>query len=125
MRASLAYGYPGNVRELENAMERAVTLCQGPVIGLGDLPESMAGRAAAAGTELLALPVEGCQLDDVIAECERRLILQALERTSGSRTQAAKLLGLTLRSFRYRLEKLGMSNDEDEGDREGISRPNP
>jgi two-component system response regulator PilR (NtrC family) len=89
-------------------MERAVTLCQGNVIGLGDLPPSIVGAVAAPAGSLLTLPEAGCDLDAVIAEAERRLILQALERTGGVRTQAAKVLGVTFRSLRYRLAKLGL-----------------
>jgi two-component system response regulator PilR (NtrC family) len=118
LRALLAYDFPGNVRELENAIERAVTLSQGPWIALADLPTSVAGTIAAPAPALLALPDEGCDLDAVVAEVERRLILQALERTGGVRTQAAKLLGVTFRSLRYRLDKLGLDTGE-EGDDEG------
>jgi two-component system response regulator PilR (NtrC family) len=66
------------------------------------------------------LPEAGCDLDEVLGEIERRLILEALERTSGVRTQAAKLLGVSFRSLRYRLEKLGVSEGgETEGDEDG------
>ncbi|MGZ3455378.1 MAG: sigma-54-dependent transcriptional regulator [Polyangiales bacterium] len=119
MRAILAYSFPGNVRELENALERAVTLCQGPLIALGDLPPSIAGSVAEPAPQLLALPEGGCNLDAVVAEVERRLLMQALERTGGVRTQAAKLLGITFRSLRYRLDKLGLDQGgggEDDGD---------
>jgi two-component system response regulator PilR (NtrC family) len=61
----------------------------------------------------VTLPVEGCNLDDVVGELERRLIVQALERTGGVRTQAAKLLGVTLRSLRYRLQKLALADAGD------------
>jgi two-component system response regulator PilR (NtrC family) len=122
LRSLLAYDFPGNVRELENAMERAVALSQGPIIGLGDLPQAMVGAAAAPSTALLLLPEQGCDLDAVVAEAERRLILQALERMGGVRTQAAKLLGVSFRSLRYRLAKLGIeaavdgeSEDDDGG----------
>ena len=113
LRTLLAYPFPGNVRELENAIERAVTLSSGPMIGLGDLPPSIAGSVAAAAPRLLDLPPDGCELDAVVSEVERRLILQALERTNGVRTQAAKLLGITFRSLRYRLAKLGLDSGED------------
>ena len=64
--------------------------------------------AGSATPSLLALPPEGCALDYVIGEVERRLLLEALERTGGMRTAAAKLLGITFRSLRYRLEKHGL-----------------
>ncbi len=113
LRAVLAYPFPGNVRELENAIERALTLAAGPTIALADLPPSIAGAVTHAAPRLLDLPEDGCDLDAVLAEAERRLILQALERTGGVRTQAAKLLGLTFRSLRYRLGKLGLDAGED------------
>jgi two-component system response regulator PilR (NtrC family) len=116
MRAMLAYGWPGNVRELENAIERAVTLSSGPGIGLGDLPAAIAGSTAGPTPSLLNLPDQGCDLDAILGEAERRLILQALERTGGVRTQAAKLLGVTFRSLRYRLAKLGLAQDDDPTD---------
>ncbi len=117
MRAVLGHSFPGNVRELENAIERAVTLCAGPLIALGDLPPSIAGTVAEPAPKLLDLPEGGCELDAVLSEVERRLILQALEKTGGVRTQAAKLLGVTFRSLRYRLDKLGLDTGEDvEGD---------
>jgi len=116
LRALEGYAFPGNVRELENLVERAVALSQGSIIGLGDLPRELVGAAAQATPALLRLPEEGCELDQVLGEMERRLIVQALERTGGVRTGAAKLLGLTLRSLRYRMQKLGLAPDEELGD---------
>lgn len=114
LRALDAHPFPGNVRELENLVERAVALALGHQIGLGDLPREIAGATANPTPALTELAEDGCKLDDVIAEVERRLILQALARTGGVRTAAAKLLGITFRSFRYRLHKLGLSDDEEE-----------
>jgi two-component system response regulator PilR (NtrC family) len=67
---------------------------------------------------LVGLPEEGCNLDDVLGEVERRLLLQALERSGGGRGQAAKLLGVTLRSLRYRFQKHGLGDDGDDPDAE-------
>jgi two-component system, NtrC family, response regulator PilR len=105
LRALDAYAFPGNVRELENMMERAVALAESPAIGLGDLPSAVSGLSANPAPLLAELPPEGCLLDEVLNEVERRLILQALSRTGGVRTAAAKLLGVTFRSFRWRLDK--------------------
>jgi two-component system response regulator PilR (NtrC family) len=105
LRAFDGYAFPGNVRELENIIERAVALASSPVIGLGDLPREISGASAQATPALSELPAEGCNLDEVLGEMERRILLQALERSGGVRTNAAKLLGVTLRSLRYRLQK--------------------
>lgn len=111
MRALLAYDFPGNVRELENALERAATLAGSPMIGLGDLPDVLSGGIANPSAQLLTLAEDGCQLDEVLNEVERRLLLQALSRTGGVRTQAAKLLGISFRSLRYRLEKQAIAEE--------------
>ena len=116
MRELLAYPFPGNVRELENAIERAVMLAGGPTIALGDLPPAIGGRVTVGTRSLLDLAPEGCNIDQLLAEAERRIILQALERTAGNRTQAAKLLGVTFRSLRYRLDKLGLESGDDDDD---------
>jgi two-component system response regulator PilR (NtrC family) len=113
LRALDSYAFPGNVRELENIVERAVALAGGPILGLGDLPQEVSGVAARPTPALLDLPTEGCDIDAVLGEVERRLILQALERTGGVRTSAARTLGITLRSLRYRMQKLTMQDDDE------------
>ena len=100
--------YPGNVRELENVVERAVTLAVGDRIELGDLPETGSGPRLMPAT----LPTEGLDLDAHLADVEKRLLVQALDQ-AGSRTSAAKLLGMSFRSFRYRLAKYGLGDPED------------
>jgi two-component system, NtrC family, response regulator PilR len=127
LRALEGYAFPGNARELENVIERAVALATVQTIGLGDLPREISGAASQPTPSLVGLPDDGCNLDEVLGEVERRLILQALERSGGVRTQAARLLGVTLRSLRYRLQKLGFGDtpgDADEGadSEEGPSR---
>jgi two-component system response regulator PilR (NtrC family) len=114
LRALDAYDFPGNVRELENIVERAVALASGSQIGLGDLPHEVSGATGQPSPALVTLPEAGCELDGVLGEIERRLILQALERSGGVRTVAAKSLGLTLRSLRYRLQKHALQDDDDE-----------
>jgi two-component system response regulator PilR (NtrC family) len=119
IRALERHPFPGNVRELENMIERAVALAGSRAIGLGDLPREVSGLAGSATPSLLVLPPEGCRLDDVLGEVERRLLVDALERTGGIRTAAAKLLGITFRSLRYRLAKQGLGGGEGAAD-EGL-----
>lgn len=115
LRALMSYEFPGNVRELENVLERAVTLAGSSMIGLGDLPEDLSGLAGSTASQIIQLPSEGCKLDEVLTEVERRLLLEALERTGGVRTKAAKLLGVSFRSLRYRLEKQNLGDRDEMG----------
>jgi two-component system, NtrC family, response regulator PilR len=119
LKAVQRYAFPGNVRELENLIERAVALAGSRAIGLGDLPPEVSGLAAAPGPSLLDLPEPGCDLDEVLGEVERRLLLEALGRTGGVRKSAAGLLGITFRSLRYRLEKHGLDAGPPDGQAEG------
>jgi two-component system response regulator PilR (NtrC family) len=104
------YEYPGNVRELANVVERAVTLSDGPEIRVADLPPALrtAGGAAAAAVAPADLPETGMDLQAHLDALERKLLEQALARTGGVKTEAARLLSLTFRSLRYRLAKFGI-----------------
>jgi DNA-binding NtrC family response regulator len=113
-KALLVYSYPGNVRQLESAIERAILLAEGDMITLDDLPPEMqsderAGVAVGAGDSNFKLPSNGVNFEEV----ERNLILQAMDRTDYNITKAAKLLGLTFRTLQYRLEKFGIKRDGD------------
>ncbi len=102
------YGYPGNVRQLESALERAVLLCENNTITAEDLPPEMSQSSRpAAANDLFKLPAEGINFEDV----ERSLIMQAMDRTDNNITKSAKLLGLTFRTLQYRLEKFGYKKD--------------
>jgi len=113
------YSYPGNVRQLESALERAILLCENDTITNDDLPPEMftdrGGRiqatSAGSGSDLFILPPQGVNWEDV----ERSLIMQAMERTDNNITKSAKLLGLTFRTLQYRLEKFGVKKDDDSG----------
>ena len=106
-----AYDYPGNVRELANIVERAVTLSDGDVVEAGALPPAVRGAVAALGAEVAALPDGGLDLQAHLDAIERRLLEQALQRAGGVKTEAARLLSLTFRSLRYRLAKYGIDRE--------------
>ena len=102
------YSYPGNVRQLESALERAVLLCENNTITSEDLPPEMSQSSRpATANDLFKLPAEGINFEDV----ERSLIMQAMDRTDNNITKSAKLLGLTFRTLQYRLEKFGFKKD--------------
>lgn len=106
MEVLLGYAYPGNVRELENVIERAVALARGGTIGLDVMPPTlMRPCAEPAATRI---PEGGIDLDALLADYERSLIREALAMCGGVKKHAAKLLGLSFRSLRYRLDKLGL-----------------
>jgi two-component system response regulator PilR (NtrC family) len=107
------YDWPGNIRELENVIERAVALEGTPSVQPESLPPGVRGgavrvsnAAAAAGHELL--PAEGLDLEARVQEIERRYIAQALERANGVQVKAAELLGMSFRSFRYYVKKYNL-----------------
>jgi two-component system response regulator PilR (NtrC family) len=134
LKTLLAYDFPGNVRELENVLERAVALCENNSIGIDDMRLAASGTAGASADNWANTPTpaaaaweepprtapsswapeppedEGFPSDlaAAVAETERAAIMKALEATRWNRTAAAKQLGLTLRQLRYRLEKLGI-----------------
>lgn len=110
------YSYPGNVRQLESAIERAILLCENDTITVDDLPPDMTNgsRPASASNDLFKLPPEGVNFEDV----ERSLIMQAMDRTDNNITKSAKLLGLTFRTLQYRLEKFGIKRDGAEEEEE-------
>ena len=104
--------YPGNVRELENVVERAVAFATEPFVVKSDVMGGVADEEAVIpAKELQVLPPEGIDLDARLGELEKGMLVQALERTGGNRTNAAKLLRMSLRSLRYRLAKYELSDE--------------
>jgi two-component system response regulator PilR (NtrC family) len=112
LRLLCAYAYPGNVRELANVVERAVTLADGDTIGVEVLPPALRGSVEDAALERPGeLPEHGIDLQAHLDAIERRILEQALERTRGVKTEAARMLSLTFRSLRYRLSKFGIGGE--------------
>jgi two-component system, NtrC family, response regulator PilR len=117
------YDYPGNVRELENIIERTVALEAGASI----LPESLppfvktsSGRREMVSSEGIEITEDGVDLDKIIGQIEKELIVKAIHAANGVKKRAAKLLGITFRSMRYRVEKYNLGSiSEDELDDEG------
>jgi len=110
------YDYPGNVRELENIIERTVALEGGSTV----LPESLppfvntpSGRKLASSNEI-EVTDEGVDLEKVVGQIEKELLIKAIHRANGVKKKAAKLLGITFRSMRYRVDKYGLGGPGDE-----------
>jgi two-component system, NtrC family, response regulator PilR len=119
MRWIASQRYPGNVRELENVIERAVTLSLGPQITLDDLPDT---GAKGAGGGLTASPdiSPGFSIDDWLGELEKATLVRALQVSGGNQKATAKALGTTFHSLRYRLRKYGLVEpDGDESNEAG------
>jgi DNA-binding protein Fis len=107
MRRLMAYPWPGNVRQLENAVERAVAFSAGrSQIDVGDLPLEIQQVQEAALTSTITLPEDGVDLDAFVANVERELIQRSLERTGGNKGQAAKLLNLKRTTLVEKLKRL-------------------
>jgi two-component system, NtrC family, response regulator PilR len=104
LAALQVYAFPGNVRELENILERAITLSTGGEIRVGDIQL----RATPIGTPVAANTLSEGALGDHLEEIERDAILKALEQTRYNKTAAAKVLGMSFRALRYRIKKLGI-----------------
>ncbi|MFA5928013.1 MAG: sigma-54 dependent transcriptional regulator [Candidatus Margulisiibacteriota bacterium] len=98
------YPWPGNIRELENVIQRAITLNEGHMLLTDDLPKNVQGGQAAGKGFKLDLPPEGIRLE----ELEKSLLQAALAKTNGNQTKSADLLGLSRPAFIYRMEKHGL-----------------
>ena len=130
MERLLGFHFPGNVRQLENIIERGVALANGPVLTLAQLPKEVVAAEPApprnASVEAsLMFPDEGVDLERLVEALEHSLIDKALEKAGGVKTRAAELLGLSFRQFRYKLSKYerrrelgaGISSGAERGER--------
>lgn len=107
LRILMAYSWPGNVRQLESVIERAVLLTDGKWILPEDLPVEVRNPIITSGKLEFEIPDEGISLE----ELEKRLILKAMEKSGGVITKAAKLLGMSFRTLQYRLEKFDLKKE--------------
>jgi two-component system response regulator PilR (NtrC family) len=112
MEQLLAYPFPGNVRELENVVERAVALSTTARMELDSLPPALLSPTTPAKST--RIPPEGINLEEVVNDFERTLLAEAMRGAGGVKKRAAKLVGVSFRSFRYRLEKLGLDRPDGE-----------
>jgi two-component system response regulator PilR (NtrC family) len=107
MKILIDYNWPGNVRELENTIERMIIMTSDKMISSVQLPDTIKSVRPRAELVPLEIPDEGVDLEMLLENAEKTILRKALEKSGGVKTEAAKLLGLTFRSFRHRLQKYG------------------
>ena len=110
------YHWPGNIRELENVLERAIVLGAGDMLGIESLPETLRRERPVKGMEAVELPEDGLDLEATLDTIERGYLQRALDRTGGVQTKAAELLKMTFRQFRYKLQKHSLVRKGSGGD---------
>ena len=112
LQAMARYSWPGNIRELQNCVERATIVASGAVIEEEDLPAYLFASSANGGGTLIAEGSVPADLEAALAEVEKTYILAALAQSNGVQAAAAQLIGISERSFWYRLKKLGIHVDK-------------
>jgi two-component system response regulator PilR (NtrC family) len=114
LRTLVQYDYPGNVRELQNIIERAVALETSQELTVQNLSSYIEEQLPIKKRPLdLEIPSEGVDLEKIVEDVERTLLLKALDRTKGIKKKAAELLHINFRSMRYRLEKYGLNHSDE------------
>ena len=112
LKLLMNYPFPGNIRELENVVERSLILDR-TIISESSLPDQVrSARAICPGSEV-TIPDEGMQLEPLLEDLEKRYLLKALDKSGGAKKKAADLLGMSFRSFRYRLAKFGLDSGDE------------
>jgi two-component system response regulator PilR (NtrC family) len=114
LRVLVQYDYPGNVRELQNIIERAMALETSQELTAQNLSSYIEEQLPIKKRPLdLEIPSEGVDLEKIVEDVERTLLLKALDRTKGIKKKAAELLHINFRSMRYRLEKYGLNHSDE------------
>ena len=112
LKMLMSHPFPGNIRELENCIERSLII-DPAVISEATLPKQLLVSKAPCLTADCDIPENGMMLEPLLEELEKKYLLKALEKTGGAKKKAAELLGMTFRSFRYRLAKFGLDSGEE------------
>ena len=112
MNAILSYDWPGNVRELENVIKRLTILCEGPVVSFDDLPENMQNVSGSRHPDNEVIIDNELNLNEAVQDYEKRIILEALEKTNWVKSKAAKLLNINRTTLVAKIKKQNIETDE-------------
>jgi two-component system response regulator AtoC len=116
LRLLRQYEWPGNVRELRNVIERAMILCSGDMIHVGDLPAEIVSMEPSMAFEGNVVPIppvaEGIDMEAMVSGIKKRMMMEALAQTQGNKSQAARLLGLSRDQLNYGLKKYGLQTEQ-------------